>query len=110
MMKKKYILYTVIYKFIRVYHYINIISFKCWCIYIIHKSLNEFGKGRAFTDVLDSLKTFSRSSCFSWQGFVQGSVGAAIGGACAHPLDLIKVPNTKKCPHSPKAWINLTLW
>mmetsp|Transcript_127035 Transcript_127035/g.253893 ORF Transcript_127035/g.253893 Transcript_127035/m.253893 type:complete len:310 (+) Transcript_127035:59-988(+) len=26
-----------------------------------------------------------------WKGFVQGSVGAAIGGACAHPLDLIKV-------------------
>ncbi|CAE7247020.1 PUMP5 [Symbiodinium sp. CCMP2592] len=25
------------------------------------------------------------------QGFVQGSVGAAIGGSCAHPLDLIKV-------------------
>ncbi|CAJ1433574.1 unnamed protein product [Effrenium voratum] len=25
------------------------------------------------------------------QGFVQGSIGAAIGGACAHPLDLIKV-------------------
>ncbi|CAE7235176.1 PUMP5 [Symbiodinium pilosum] len=23
-------------------------------------------------------------------GFVQGSVGAAIGGSCAHPLDLIK--------------------
>lgn len=26
-----------------------------------------------------------------WKGFVQGSVGAAIGGCCAHPLDLIKV-------------------
>lgn len=26
-----------------------------------------------------------------WKGFVQGSVGAAIGGSCAHPLDLIKV-------------------
>lgn len=26
-----------------------------------------------------------------WKGFVQGSVGAAIGGAVAHPLDLIKV-------------------
>ncbi|CAK9099278.1 unnamed protein product [Durusdinium trenchii] len=26
-----------------------------------------------------------------WKGFFQGSVGAAIGGACAHPLDLIKV-------------------
>lgn len=27
----------------------------------------------------------------AWKGFVQGSVGAAIGGSCAHPLDLIKV-------------------
>lgn len=26
-----------------------------------------------------------------WKGFVQGSIGAATGGACAHPLDLIKV-------------------
>jgi len=26
-----------------------------------------------------------------WKGFVQGSVGAAVGGSCAHPLDLIKV-------------------
>lgn len=26
-----------------------------------------------------------------WKGFVQGSVGAAVGGCCAHPLDLIKV-------------------
>lgn len=26
-----------------------------------------------------------------WKGFVQGSVGAMVGGACAHPLDLIKV-------------------
>eukprot|EP00929_Paragymnodinium_shiwhaense_P121478 TRINITY_DN93721_c0_g1_i1.p1 TRINITY_DN93721_c0_g1~~TRINITY_DN93721_c0_g1_i1.p1 ORF type:complete len:320 (+),score=98.32 TRINITY_DN93721_c0_g1_i1:78-1037(+) len=26
-----------------------------------------------------------------WKGFVQGSLGAAIGGSCAHPLDLIKV-------------------
>jgi hypothetical protein len=26
-----------------------------------------------------------------WKGFVQGSLGAAIGGCCAHPLDLIKV-------------------
>lgn len=26
-----------------------------------------------------------------WKGFVQGSVGAAIGGSCAHPLDLVKV-------------------
>lgn len=31
------------------------------------------------------------SSTYGAQGFVQGSVGAAIGGACAHPLDLIKV-------------------
>ena len=52
----------------RVYHYIDIISFKCLYIYIIHKSLNEFGKGRAFTDVLDSLKTFFRSSCFFMAG------------------------------------------
>jgi solute carrier family 25 oxoglutarate transporter 11 len=27
----------------------------------------------------------------AWKGFFQGSVGAAIGGAVAHPLDLIKV-------------------
>lgn len=27
----------------------------------------------------------------AWKGFVQGSVGAAVGGCCAHPLDLIKV-------------------
>jgi len=26
-----------------------------------------------------------------WKGFVQGSLGAAVGGSCAHPLDLIKV-------------------
>jgi len=26
-----------------------------------------------------------------WKGFVQGSVGAAIGGCVAHPLDLLKV-------------------
>lgn len=26
-----------------------------------------------------------------WKGFVQGSLGAAVGGAAAHPLDLIKV-------------------
>jgi len=26
-----------------------------------------------------------------WKGFVQGSIGAAVGGSCAHPLDLIKV-------------------
>jgi len=26
-----------------------------------------------------------------WKGFVQGSLGAAVGGCCAHPLDLIKV-------------------
>lgn len=35
-------------------------------------------------------QTKSKSSQI-WKGFVQGSVGAAIGGACAHPLDLIKV-------------------
>uniref|UniRef100_A0A6T9Q0D6 Mitochondrial dicarboxylate carrier n=1 Tax=Alexandrium catenella TaxID=2925 RepID=A0A6T9Q0D6_ALECA len=27
----------------------------------------------------------------AWKGFVQGSLGAAVGGSCAHPLDLIKV-------------------
>eukprot|EP00448_Togula_jolla_P003892 CAMPEP_0170597972 /NCGR_PEP_ID=MMETSP0224-20130122/15994_1 /TAXON_ID=285029 /ORGANISM="Togula jolla, Strain CCCM 725" /LENGTH=323 /DNA_ID=CAMNT_0010922483 /DNA_START=59 /DNA_END=1030 /DNA_ORIENTATION=+ len=27
----------------------------------------------------------------AWKGFAQGSLGAAVGGACAHPLDLIKV-------------------
>jgi len=27
----------------------------------------------------------------AWKGFVQGSLGAAVGGCCAHPLDLIKV-------------------
>jgi len=26
-----------------------------------------------------------------WKGFVQGSLGAAVGGCCAHPLDLLKV-------------------
>eukprot|EP00405_Crypthecodinium_cohnii_P017714 CAMPEP_0206451796 /NCGR_PEP_ID=MMETSP0324_2-20121206/19563_1 /ASSEMBLY_ACC=CAM_ASM_000836 /TAXON_ID=2866 /ORGANISM="Crypthecodinium cohnii, Strain Seligo" /LENGTH=300 /DNA_ID=CAMNT_0053921763 /DNA_START=70 /DNA_END=972 /DNA_ORIENTATION=+ len=26
-----------------------------------------------------------------WKGFLQGSIGAAVGGSCAHPLDLIKV-------------------
>lgn len=26
-----------------------------------------------------------------WKGFVQGSIGAMVGGAAAHPLDLIKV-------------------
>lgn len=26
-----------------------------------------------------------------WKGFLQGSLGAAAGGCCAHPLDLIKV-------------------
>eukprot|EP00413_Alexandrium_margalefii_P043355 CAMPEP_0204605190 /NCGR_PEP_ID=MMETSP0661-20131031/58336_1 /ASSEMBLY_ACC=CAM_ASM_000606 /TAXON_ID=109239 /ORGANISM="Alexandrium margalefi, Strain AMGDE01CS-322" /LENGTH=315 /DNA_ID=CAMNT_0051616413 /DNA_START=42 /DNA_END=989 /DNA_ORIENTATION=+ len=32
-----------------------------------------------------------KSSSGAWKGFVQGSVGAAVGGSCAHPLDLIKV-------------------
>jgi len=27
----------------------------------------------------------------AWKGFVQGSLGAAFGSCCAHPLDLIKV-------------------
>jgi solute carrier family 25 oxoglutarate transporter 11 len=27
----------------------------------------------------------------AWKGFAQGSLGAAVGGAAAHPLDLIKV-------------------
>merc|ERR1719265_1846817 len=27
----------------------------------------------------------------AWKGFVQGSLGAAFGACCAHPLDLIKV-------------------
>mmetsp|Transcript_71871 Transcript_71871/g.208278 ORF Transcript_71871/g.208278 Transcript_71871/m.208278 type:complete len:303 (-) Transcript_71871:114-1022(-) len=26
-----------------------------------------------------------------WKGFVTGSIGAAVGGSCAHPLDLLKV-------------------
>lgn len=32
-----------------------------------------------------------KPSSQAWKGFVQGSVGAAIGSCCAHPLDLIKV-------------------
>ena len=32
------------------------------------------------------------------QGFVQGSVGAAIGGSCAHPLDLIKAGEDTQKP------------
>jgi len=32
-----------------------------------------------------------KASSGMWKGFVQGSVGAAVGGSCAHPLDLIKV-------------------
>eukprot|EP00591_Stephanopyxis_turris_P004229 CAMPEP_0195515814 /NCGR_PEP_ID=MMETSP0794_2-20130614/6752_1 /TAXON_ID=515487 /ORGANISM="Stephanopyxis turris, Strain CCMP 815" /LENGTH=61 /DNA_ID=CAMNT_0040644299 /DNA_START=36 /DNA_END=218 /DNA_ORIENTATION=- len=26
-----------------------------------------------------------------WKGFLQGSVGAMVGGAAAHPLDVLKV-------------------
>lgn len=33
----------------------------------------------------------ARDNSQAWKGFVQGSLGAAIGGAVAHPLDLIKV-------------------
>jgi solute carrier family 25 oxoglutarate transporter 11 len=36
-------------------------------------------------------KTSQQHGSALWKGFVQGSVGAAVGGSCAHPLDLIKV-------------------
>jgi len=39
---------------------------------------------------VDAGKTKSPNSQL-WKGFVQGSVGAAVGGCCAHPLDLVKV-------------------
>merc|ERR1719436_827327 len=36
-------------------------------------------------------KGLQGASSKAWKGFVQGSIGAAIGGCVAHPLDLLKV-------------------
>jgi len=36
-------------------------------------------------------KGLQGASSKAWKGFVQGSVGAAVGGCVAHPLDLLKV-------------------
>lgn len=36
-------------------------------------------------------QSHKKSAPQAWKGFVQGSVGAAIGGCVAHPLDLLKV-------------------
>eukprot|EP00933_Yihiella_yeosuensis_P085073 TRINITY_DN99874_c0_g1_i1.p1 TRINITY_DN99874_c0_g1~~TRINITY_DN99874_c0_g1_i1.p1 ORF type:complete len:318 (-),score=78.95 TRINITY_DN99874_c0_g1_i1:143-1096(-) len=55
------------------------------------KEEKHLGMEARLPRVADGQKKSAAAGNAVWKGFVQGSVGAAFGGSCAHPLDLIKV-------------------